>query len=99
MSCRIKNNVQEMERIDQALKGNTVCGQDTDLNVQKLAQILRATEQRLDRIVSKAVVHELHDELGAGQEFRSPGVSELLTSTNDSLPETVRITFGMSTTI
>lgn len=91
MSRRIKYHVEEMARIDQALRGNTACGQDTDLNVQKLAQILRATERRLNRIVSKAVMQELHDELGAGQELRPPRVSELLNSTEDSLPEMVRM--------
>lgn len=91
VSRRIKDNVKEMERIDQALEGNTAYGQEIDLNVQKLAQILRTTEQRLNRMVSRTVVQEFQDELGVGQEFHPPGVSKLLTSKKESLASTVRM--------
>lgn len=91
VQCRIERNVQQTKRLNENLEGGLESGQEIELKMQKLGQIVYVTEERLKRMVAKSVVQELQDILDDEQETHRPDASGAAKSNDASLAETVRI--------
>ena len=87
----IERNMQQTKSLDENLEGGLASGQEIELKMQKLGQIVYVTEERLKRMVVKSVVQELQDILDDEQEIHRPDASEAAKSNDASLAETVSI--------
>lgn len=87
----IEINVQQTKSLDENLEGGLERGQEIELKMQKLGQIVYMTEERLKRMVAKSVAQELQDILDDEQETHRPDASGATKSNDASLADTVRI--------